>query len=261
MSKSSRTLAAIGGIGILEATAILGQTPAPRPQFEVASIKPADPGYRPGRLGASIQTSKGLLVTPGATLKEMIAAAYALESYQVSGGAAWADSARFAVEAKPTNGATREQLLPMLQPLLADRFKLAFHRETRQLAVYALVVARNGPKLHRLKPGTESEPGKLNRLGRNVDMAWFARYLTHFGADKPVIDKTGLAGNFDLDLDMEKILAEAASGGAEGTPPGINSIFEATVNALDDRLGLKLAPTKAPVEVLVIDRAERPSAN
>lgn len=224
-------------------------------RFEVASIRPADPQIRPGRLGSQIQTSPSLLAARASTLKELIAAAYAVEIYQVAGGPAWADAARFAVDAKPASPARREQLLLMLRPLLAERFQLAFHRETRELSVYALTVARNGPKFHRMAPGHEAEPGKLNHLGRNVDLAWFARYLTHFGADRPVIDRTGLTGNFDLDLDMEKIFAGA------GESPEIGRVFEATADALEDQLGLRLVPTKAAVELLAIDHAARPSAN
>jgi uncharacterized protein (TIGR03435 family) len=249
------------GLGLLNARA--WQAPAATadaaPRFEVVSIKPADASVRPGRFGASIDTGPARLSSRGASLKDLIQAAYGIEAYQVSGGPGWVDSARFIVDAKPASPATREQLLQMLRPLLADRFKLAFHRETKEFAVYALVVAKGGPKLHRLAAGTESEPGKLNRLGRNVDLAWFARYLTRFGSDRAVIDRTGLTGNFNLDVDMEKITAAAAE--AANGAPGIEHMFEATANILESQLGLKLQPTKAPIEVLIVDRAERPSAN
>jgi bla regulator protein blaR1 len=257
---ATTALAAPIVLGMIDAPAMRAQSPPSSTlRFEVASIKPADPSARPGRMGASITTSPGQVVTRAASLKDLIEAAYAIEGYQVSGGPGWLDSARFDVQAKPANAAGREQLLLMLRPLLADRFKLAFHRETRELAVYALVVAKNGPKFHRLTPGAESAPGKVNRLGRNIDLPWFARYLTRFGSDRPVIDKTGLTGSFDLDLDMEKISLAAAD--AAGGSPTIGNMFEATANAIEGRLGLKLMPTKAPSEVLAIDRAKRPSAN
>ncbi len=229
----------------------------PAPQFDVASIKPANPSARPGRMGGAIETWPGFLSTRSASLKELIAAAYAVEPYQVSGSAAWLDSARFAVEAKCAGPAAREQLLLMLEPLLADRFKLTFHRETRQVRVYALVLAKNGPKFHKWNPAAESAPGKVNRLGRNVDLLWFARYLTHFGADKPVIDRTGLTGHYDLDLDMDKIMTPLAE--SAGAAPTIASVFQATADALEDQLGLKLISTKAPIEFLVIDHAEKPN--
>jgi len=259
---TTAALAAPIVVGMMSGCAVRAQSrAASTPRFEVASIKLADPSApRPGRMGSHIDTSPGLLRARNASLKELVEGAYAVEDYQVTGGPGWIASARFDIEAKPASAATREQLLLMLRPLLADRFKLTFHNETKELAVYALVVARNGPKFHRLKPGTESAPGKTNHLGRNVDLPWFARYLTRFGSDRPVIDKTGLTGNYDLDLDMEKIIAAAAED-AGGAPPSIGSMFQATANAIEDQLGLKLAPAKAPLEVLVIDHAERPSGN
>ena len=248
--------------GGLMAPQILAQSrAASTPQFEVASIKLANPtAPRPGRMGAHIYTSPVQLSALNATLKELVEGAYALENDQVTGGSGWIDSTRFDVQAKPASAATREQLLLMLRPLLADRFKLAFHRETKELPVYALVVAKGGPKFQKPKPWPESAPRPVNHLGYNVDMAWLAKYLTRFGSDMPVIDKTGLAGNYDLDLDMEKISAGAATD-AGGTPPSIGSVFQATVNAIEDQLGLKLVRTKAAVEVFVIDQAERPSQN
>jgi len=246
----------------LMAPQILAQSRAvSAPQFEVASIKLANTSApRPGRMGAHIDTSPGQLSARNATLKELVEGAYALENYQVTEGPGWIDSARFDVQAKPAGASTREQLLSMLRPLLADRFKLAFHRETKELPVYALVVAKGGPKFQKPKPWPESAPRPVNHLGYNVDMAWLAKYLTRFGSDMPVIDKTGLAGNYDLDLDMEKISAGAAAD-TGGTPPSIGSVFQATVNAIEDQLGLKLVRTKAAVEVFVIDHAERPSQN
>jgi uncharacterized protein (TIGR03435 family) len=166
------------------------------------------------------------------------------------------DVARFEVQGKPAGAAGRQQLLLMLQPVLADRFKLAFHRETRELLVYALVASR-GAKLKRYQ-GAEGAPLGVNRLGRNVSMAEFASYLTRLGNDLPVIDKTGLMGNYDLDLDMEKIMAAA---GADSGNPSIGSVFQATVDAMEGQTGLKLVRSKALVEVLVVDHAERPSQN
>jgi uncharacterized protein (TIGR03435 family) len=206
-------------------------------------------------MGAHIYTSPGLLSTRSATLKDLIEAAYSLENYQVTRGPEWIDTARFDVQAKPSAAASREQLLSMLRPLLADRFKLSFHRETREMAVYALVVGKGGPKFKRSQPGPPAPA--VNRLGHHTDMASFARYLTGFGSDMPVIDGTGLTGNYDLDLGMEKIMAAA---GADSRNPSIGDVFNATVDAIET-IGLRLVRTKAPIEVVVIDHAERPSQN
>ncbi len=242
------------------AVAAIAALGAQLPQFEVVSIKPSDPSAAyPGRFApVPVDTAPGRLTARNATLKDLIMAAYALEDYQVSGGPGWIISARFEVEAKPSASANSDQLLLMLRTLLADRFQLAVHHETRDVAIYALVVAKNGPKFQSSKPGVDRAPGRLNDF-RPPNLPFLARFLTHLGSDKPVIDKTGLTGNFDLDLDMEKIGAEASS--LAGGTPHLDNMFEAATNAIQDGLGLKLVPTRAPVEILVVDRAERPSEN
>ena len=232
--------------------------PASTPRFEVASIKPAAPDARPGRVayavnGARISTDPGLLSIRSISLKDLIAAAYGIEAYQISGGPAWVDSDQFEVTAKSTSPTSREQLLLMLRPLLSDRFRLGFHGATKEIPAYALTVAQSG-KLQRMKSGDESKP---NPFG--PDMPAFARFLTRFGADMPVIDKTGLMGQFKLDLDMGKISAAAAD--ISGTPPSNEGMYRGTVEFIDRQWGLKLIPTKARIEVLVIDRVNRPSAN
>ena len=103
----------------------------------------------------------------------------------------------------------------MLQPLLGERFRLAFHLGTKEVLVYALVVAK-GAKLKKYECA-EGAPLGVNRLGRNMSMADFAKYLTRLGSESPVIDKTGVEGNYDLDLDMRKVMAAAAS------QPGLSS--------------------------------------
>jgi len=232
---------------------------ASTPQFDVASIKLASPSApqhgRLTRMESLIETSPGLLTARNATLKDLVEGAYSLERYQVIGGPEWVDSVRFEVQGKSAGAASRQQLLLMLRPLLAERFRLAFHNDTKELPVYALVVAK-GAKLKTYQ-GAEGAPLGVNRLGRKVSMADFAKYLTRLGNELPVIDKTGLTDNYDLDLDMNKIMAAA---GSESGNPSIGSVFQATVDAIEN-IGLKLVRTKAPVEVLVIDHAERPSQN
>jgi uncharacterized protein (TIGR03435 family) len=202
-----------------------------------------------------------LLTARNATLKQLIRAAYALENYQISGGPGWIDSVRYDVDAKSTDGANRDRLLPMLRALLADRFQLTFHREKKELPVYNLVVAKGGPKFQALKTVAGPAPGKTNHL-RMKDLPSLATYLTRLSTDEPVFDKTGLKGQFDLDLDMSKIMEEAQQSGGEAGPDAMLArIFDATVNALQDELGLKLAPARAPVEIFVIDSAEKASAN
>lgn len=255
-SFSAAALVCLVAIGLMTGSASLAQTQiasTPSPQFDVASIKPSDSSAPlPGRMGAHINTSPGLVRSRNESLKELVGDAYAVEDYQVTGGPGWIASARFDVEAKPATAATREQLLPMLRALLAGRFQLAFHRETRQINVYELVAGKSAAKLKR---GTNTP--SLDLPGHNWDLPQLAKYLTRFGSDRPVIDRTGLTGSFDLDLSMEKISVEAseAAGG-----PTIGNMFQATVNALQD-LDLRLVPAKAPIEIFVIDHADKPGAN
>jgi uncharacterized protein (TIGR03435 family) len=247
------------------ASSVLSQSqvkapPASSPQFEVVSIKPAAPGARPGRVayaanGAGINTDPGLLSIRSISLKDLIAAAYGVETYQISGGPAWMDSDQFEINAKSAIPASREQLLRMLPSLLSDRFKLEFHIATQKIPAYALAVAHDG-KVQRIPSGEESKPGFLRP---NSDMPALARYLTRLGADMPVIDKTGLTGRFKLDLDMGKIMEAAAD--ISGTPPSNESIYRGTVEFIERQWGLRLVSTNAPVEVLIIDRVNRPSAN
>src|SRR5215831_16684760 len=244
-----------------------GQTPSdPKPlAFEVASIKPADAfAPRPGRLG-----SINVVVTPdrvgarNATVKDLIRDAYSLNDYQVVGGPTWMSSARFDLEAKAAGNTNREQLLLMLQTLLRQRFKLVAHRDSKELAIYALVLDKSGPRFHPLEAAEQAcyptctEPAPLNRL-RQRDVPALARYLTRLGTDRPVIDKTGLIGTFKIELDMQKIMGAAIEGGG---PPTTENIFRATVDATQDELGLKLIPTKSPVDVLVIDHVEKPTSD
>jgi len=249
---------------ILQVPPIHAQTP---PQFEVASIKPSNPDApRPGRLQSiQVVTSPGRLSARNAKLTDLVKGAYALEDYQISGGPAWIADARFNVEAKSTDNANRDRLLAMLRTLLADRFKLALHRETKDLAIYALVAAKSGPKFRPLKAdeaqcwqGCPGSPAKTNHWRQN-NLPSLALYLTRLGADRPVIDKTGLTGYFGLDLDMAKVMQESSQ--SVGGTPTNGSIFDATLNAVQDELGLKLMPAKAPIEIFVIDHAEKPAEN
>src|SRR5215469_158862 len=142
-----------GTLGISSVWLIAQSQSAPL-HFDAASIKLAnapEPGRAAKAMGMAgrIETSPGRLSVRTATLQDLIEAAYDVADYQVSGGPAWVKSERFAMEAKSANPASREQLLLMVRPLLVERFQLSFHRETRQFAVYALELAKNGPKFQK----------------------------------------------------------------------------------------------------------------
>src|SRR5215471_17926969 len=139
------TVAAILGA---MSSCLFGQTGTPPKRFEVASVKPS----------MSVTVSSNRTVAPGgrltvtnATLKSLIQWSYGLPAFQISGGPGWLDSDRFDIEAKPEGSATQQDVMQMLQILLAERFKFAVHRETKEVAVYALVLVRSGPKLREVK--------------------------------------------------------------------------------------------------------------
>jgi uncharacterized protein (TIGR03435 family) len=284
-------------IAVLLATAVyglFGQSGTP-PAFEVATIKRNVSGqyatgvaYKPG----------GRIIAKNAPLRLLIQFAYAfhdsqghslpLKASQVVGGPAWIDSESYDIEAKPESNTNPSQAWLMLQTLLADRFRLALHKESREFSVYDLTAKKSGLKLPPPKntkcvsfpPGTTPHyvPGAfdcgyaplllsssgLQMEGRKLHMADLVRELAR-ALGEPVLDKTGFTGEFDIDLNYtdEDILKSPGSAtpdnaGGNRLPDGPNLSL---VFAAMDQLGLKLQPAKGPVEVLVVDHAERPTAN
>lgn len=213
-----------------------------------------------------------------------------LPASQVVGGPAWINTEGYDIEANPAKDTDPKQIWLMWQTLLADRFKLRLHRETRELPIYDLTAVKSGPKLPAAKeagcvsfpPGTPPRdvPGKvdcgyvsgpfsgytaglLHIKGSKVHMADLIRELA-LVLGRPVLDKTGFTGEFDLNLSFtadDATMGLPGSGGPGGsrlpTEPNLPNIFA----ALEEQLGLKLVPAKGPVEVLVIDHAERPTTN
>jgi len=179
--------------------------------------------------------------------------AYGLNPRQIVGGPAWAAADEYdIVAAAPEGVPVTVNWNAMLRKLLADRFQLTFHHEQRETDVYALTVAKGGPKL---KPADAAEGHysgcqRFVCTFRNDSMEQFAQWLQT--EDKPVVDKTGVAGRFDFTLTWTPDESPAADN--PNGPPGL-------FTALQEQLGLKLEPVKAPVQVLVVDHAERPSEN
>jgi len=231
------------------AAALYAQSPR---MFDVASVKPAA-----GRVLDFRILPGGRLHITGLTLNVMLRRAYGVERYQIAGGPAWLDTDRFDIEAKAEGEPTNEQMLTMLQALLADRFSLKVHREVKEGNVYALTVAKGG---HKLKPPTgddnsigiyrndpPTEPGVHYSLaGKKATLAIIA---THLGQElrRPVIDRTGIEGEFGFKVDYA----------VDDDPDSGSSLLV----AVQEQLGLKLEAAKGPVEMLVVDHAEKPSAN
>jgi uncharacterized protein (TIGR03435 family) len=223
------------------------------PSFEVATIKPSDPKLT--RTGFQIEGRH--VVMTNQTLENLIALAYGLQVKQVVGGPAWFETDRYDIDGVPDveGQPDLKQVQTMYQKLLADRFKLVVHRDTRELSVYELVAAKAGPKLASSKGDPNGMPdqrgGARAMTFTNTSMGDFALML-EFMMDRPILDKTGLAGRFDFVLSWTPL--DAAETTDPTAPPGI-------FTAVQEQLGLKLEPVKAPAEVLVVDKAERPSAN
>jgi uncharacterized protein (TIGR03435 family) len=187
-------------------------------------------------------------------LKLLISRAFGVPESQIERGPGWIETEKYDIAARADTPLemSREELRPCLQALLAERFRLKFHRETKEGAVLSLVVAKSGPKLTEHTGGGASGIGvssgsrKVDISGTKATMARLAEYLSA-QAGRPVIDNTGLKGEYDFRLEWS---TEEASGSGP-------SIFA----ALQEQLGLKLNATKGPVEFIVIDGAEKASAN
>jgi uncharacterized protein (TIGR03435 family) len=226
--------------------AIAASAQAP-PVFEAASIHPS----RADQASTRLTLSAGRLSAENSTLSFIIQQAYSLRDFQVAGGPQPMLDARFDIQAKAASPVSDDQLRLMAQTLLADRFHLKVHREMRPMSVYALVIAKGGPKLQAPKPGEprqiESYPGFIS--GTNVPISAFIEEYSG-KVDLPVIDKTGFTDRFDFTLRW-------TPDGAAHADPSFGSIF----TEIQTQLGLKFDSQKIPVEVLVIDHAEQPSAN
>lgn len=243
---------AIASLAICVAGAVYGQSAA---RFEVASVKPsnADPNSISG-----IKTGHGRLDGQNVTLKRCIIGAYGVGPYQISGGPDWLGSDRFEISAKADQPTDDDPaLMVLLQGLLAERFKLALHRETRTIPAFVLEVAKNGPKLEKAEPGesgtnTTTSNSGVTIAAHNTDVESFARILAR-NTELPVVNRTGLEGIFNFKLQWTPERARQAAVGATEGP----SLF----TAIQEQLGLRLRSQKAPVEIIVIDHAERPSEN
>jgi uncharacterized protein (TIGR03435 family) len=221
------------------------------PRFEVATIKPGRPEDRGPRLGLEGRRFS----FAHASLNDLFDFAYGLQQRQISGAPDWAGTESYDISAVPDGEGepNAKQWQTMVRKLMADRFQLKFHYEKREMPVYALTIAKSGPKLKSSDPNeAQSMGGGPGNLGAtNATMADIAQLLAHGFLDRPVVDQTGLTGKFDLRLRWtpDEVATQTAD-----APPGL-------FTAIQEQLGLKLVAIKAPVDVMVIDQIERPSAN
>jgi uncharacterized protein (TIGR03435 family) len=291
-------LSAVAGLAVLvsvngpqiRAQAGLGLS-APKPSFEVAAIKPSHPGTP----GPSFGFHGDGITIHSVTLKAIMGFAFNVRDFQIFGGPSWINSDRYDTEAKEPE-AVQDGMLKLdfdqriklmgqlLQSLLADRFQLKVTHDTKELPVYALVVAKNGPKFQEAKPndtyangfkGLDGRPvgGHFMRMGpgeidsQGTPMTFLVQQLSQ-QLGRTVLDRTGLKGKYDFTLKWTPDLGSTgmmpgsppgAGPGPDSAPPDISgpSIF----TAIQEQLGLKLVSTKGPVQIIVIDYIERPSEN
>jgi uncharacterized protein (TIGR03435 family) len=235
------------------------------PTFEVATIKPTSPDVSE----KYFRVYGRRFLTQDTSLAELIEVAYGVHSKQIVGAPAWVSEEKFDVAATPDgvgepNGG---QWTGMVKKLLVERFQLTVHHEKKELSVYVISVGKDGAKNFRKSessyplPSLEFNSGKGGVMlpARNATLAQFAAMMQAAVLDRPVVDQTGMAGKFDFELTF--MPDESEFGGhppkvaaADDPAPGLSE-------ALQQQLGLRLATEKIPVDVLVVDRVERPSAN
>ena len=296
-----RLLLAAAGIAAVSAPIALGLLHVPpgraqtrpataAPKFEVVSIKPSHEGG--GLFRVALQPS-GRFMANNVTVRFLLEQAYEVKDAQISGAPGWIESEHFDIEAKPDDAFLEQklsrdergrQISLMMQSLLADRFKLALHHETKQLPVYALVVAKGGSKLKEAPPappeadGTGPGPpdGRLRRGGVQmrrgeliasaIPLDRLEDVLSHI-TGRPVVNRTGLQGLYDFTLNWTPgegegpMMGGAAGPPAPDAPPPPDANGPTIFTALQEQLGLKLESQKAPMDTVVIDHVERPSEN
>jgi len=288
LNRGKKALLAIAVVAAFAAPIVVGMTEAPglRAQslgasadanlrFEVATIKSSKPGS-----SLKVQfTPSGRVIVNNATLRFLMKIAYDVGDDQIEGGPAWVNSKRFDLEAAPDESTIgdpknmsedqrrkfREQDRLRLQNLLADRFNLRFRTESKQMPIYAMVVAKNGPKMQQARDA-EARSGIVGGRGQltatNVGMEALAHFLGE-QAGKPVLDMTGLKGNYNFDMNWSPDVNGTSGISAASNTPSVaaDSSGPTLFTAVQDQLGLKLEPQKSVAEILIVDRAEKPSAN
>jgi uncharacterized protein (TIGR03435 family) len=245
---------------------IRAQAPAPAPSFDVASIKPVEPGPNSARY--LVMQGPHRFVGKAYTLKLLIAAAYNLNPKAVTGGPAWMESTHYDIlaltpgEKQPSH----DEQMAMLRTMLSDRFKLAFHREPRVFSIYVLETSKTGSKL---KPSSAAPtdqpylistvyPQKIVMPAKNASMADFVSVLQRAILDRPVVDKTGLTGRYDFNLewapDESQFNGDVRPAPSEAADPPL-------FTAIEQQLGLRLEATRGPVDTIVVDHADPPTPN
>jgi uncharacterized protein (TIGR03435 family) len=273
-SSSARRLLAIGVLSLLSmvtANGAFGQAQSPpaaapaasvAPVIEAATIKPVK---EPSPNNMHDRTEGRRLSMRYTSLRDLMMMAYEVDPRQILGGPAWVATDEYDIDLVVADGVQVNQCEEaVLAELMADRFQLKFHREQRVMAVYVLEVAKGGPKLKAADANSVENSG-CEHLGvcnfHKRTLANFARFMQFVVTDKPVVDKTGVTGEFDFTLKWMPDESQFNGMGFRVPVPDGTAPLPGLFTAIQEQLGLKLEPQKIPAEVLVIDHVERPSEN
>jgi uncharacterized protein (TIGR03435 family) len=252
----------------LAACGLLAQAPAARPAFqafEVATVKPVDADAKAGRMFRMDGTHRW--VATNFTLQALIALGYDLNPRTISGGPDWLASQRFDIEAVTPGDVppTRLEQMQMLRALLVERFGLKFHRQEKEFAIYALTVAKGGPKLQTAaKPNDPPKiigivfPDRIEVPASSVTMDDFVAMLQRATLDRPTVNQTGLTGKYDFDL---KFAQDESQYGGEVPKASDDSQSPPLFTAVQEQLGLKLEATRGMVSAMVVDEVKKPQTD
>jgi uncharacterized protein (TIGR03435 family) len=231
--------------------------PAEAPAFEVASVKMngAGSGEGPGRGREIVTPSPAGVTMKNVHLKSIVQWAYHMQAIQVL-GPSWLDDNRYDIVAKTAGETPVERQRVMMQTLLAERFKLTFHRETKEMPAYVFTVAKSGHKLKQSESEGElevkpSSSGKMAAAFTHVTLAQLSE-MASSPLQGVVVDQTGLKGSYDFTLDMSPFM-----GGGDFRPTGIEDIITMIIQAANEQLGIKIEQKKVPAELLIVDHAEK----
>ena len=251
---------------LVTALAGYGQLKPEPPKYEVSSIKPnADSDFR---FAFRIQPD-GSLAATGITLKRLLMTAYNVQGFRIVGGPDWVASSRWDLQAKPNRAASSDDVRQMLRALLEDRFRLRSHAESRRMPVYELTVDGKGSKLQRVKDAETQSAVRVAAGSIQLTTATAATFASQlsYALGQPVIDKTGLSGEFDFALQWTPETGEDGGPTTAGLPPGARDQPASTADgpsiftAIPAQLGLRLKSGRGPVDVIVIEAAQMPTAN
>ena len=233
------------------------------PSFEVVTIKPS----RPGLVGKGFGQRGRHLNVNNESVTDIVNLAFGLHQQQILGAPAWAESEKFDVEGEADGEGvpSLDQYRIMLRKMLADRFHLAFHMDKKELSVYVLTVAKTGSKMTKsLNQDALAGLGMRGLgsvVGRGANMGNFRNFMQGNVMDRPVVDQTGIEGRYDFQLDWTPDEFQFSPIGVKAPPAPENAAHPDLYTAIQQQMGLKLEAVRAPVDVMVVDRVERPSEN